>query len=204
VTSFCRYSISAVHLCYERERRFSSPLMEDERMMNAYLLRKNPEYTDVQTYSTDSSMSQVASAQAVTCSDLFRLQRCAAHDCSKSIHRDVFMFRTIFTALVFVSFLLLCFLVSYLSFLIYSSLTSFVHPCPSALSIFFHLSSCPLPLSSAHPPCLISHPHYCGGGGHMAASVCCVMLLNTSRERSCCTQQAVTSCVVADVEGWRR
>jgi hypothetical protein len=43
-------------------------------------------------------------------------------------------------------------------------LASFVHPCPSALSIFFQLSSCPLPLSSAHPPCLISYPHYSGGG----------------------------------------
>lgn len=29
VTSFCRYSISPVHLCYERERRFSSLLMEE-------------------------------------------------------------------------------------------------------------------------------------------------------------------------------
>jgi hypothetical protein len=43
-------------------------------------------------------------------------------------------------------------------------LTYFVHPCPSALSIFLLLFSCPLPLSSVHPPCLISHLHYSGGG----------------------------------------
>jgi hypothetical protein len=38
----------------------------------------------------------------------------------------------------------------------------------------------------------------------MPTSVCCVMLLNVSREHSCCNQQAVTSCAVAEVEGWRR
>jgi hypothetical protein len=43
-------------------------------------------------------------------------------------------------------------------------LTSFVQPRPSALSILFHLSSCPLPLSSAYPPCLIPHPRYSGVG----------------------------------------
>jgi hypothetical protein len=40
--------------------------------------------------------------------------------------------------------------------------------------------------------------------GHMSACVCCVMLLNISREHSCCTQQAVTRCAVAEEEGWRR
>ena len=36
--------------------------------------------------------------------------------------------------------------------------------------------------------------------GHMPASRCCVMLLNNSCEYSCRTQQAVTSCAVAEVE----
>lgn len=83
----------------------------------------------------------------------------------------------------FHSFLLLCFLLSYLSFLIYSSLTSFGHPCPSALSIFFHLSSCPS--DSLQPP---SSSYFQSTllwrRGHMPASVCCVMQLNISREHS--------------------
>ena len=119
-------------------------------MMKAYLLHIQP-----------TVMSQVASAQAVTCSDLFRLQLCAGHDYCISIHRDVFIFRTIFTSMVFVYFLFSFFPSSVLS----AFLSVFPHlfffdifrsPLPFCTFYIFPSFFLPLRLSSA--PLLVLFP----------------------------------------------
>ena len=169
--------------------------------MNACLLHKNPTtHRCTETYSTESSVT------SSFCSDLFMLQLCE-HMIAALAFTEMFSYLGLFLShwSLFISFFPSSVLSAFLSFFPHLFFFDIFHP--SLPFCIFYI----LPFFSVPPPTLFSPPSLSyfpstlfWRRGHMPAGVCCVMLLNISREHSCCTQQAVTRCEVAEVEGWRR